>query len=293
MALMLVVSPVFWHPGSGIVVDRQGLVYFVDTTGRGVWKIDRQGHVVRHSGPAYHFMTIDHQSRFAEQRMPRLADADVSVVGTNPTLIISSDFPVTVGSDGAFYYPQAGRDDRVRIMRLTASGQTSVFSTLPAATEKGPGGQNLPARWIHGLAAGPRGSLYYTEMHAVRRIAPDGTVSLVAGKVAVPDCVHPPGAAEERLAPSLRGLDVTPDATIYVAASACSALLKITPGGSVSVVLRCSDAWTPTGVAVSGDDVYLLEYRYTASERREDWFPRVRKLSPEGKVTVIATVARR
>ncbi len=30
------------HPGSGIVVDRQGRVYFTDT-GRGVWKIDKEG----------------------------------------------------------------------------------------------------------------------------------------------------------------------------------------------------------------------------------------------------------
>ena len=30
------------HPGSGIVVDRRGEIYFVDT-GSGVWKIDLHG----------------------------------------------------------------------------------------------------------------------------------------------------------------------------------------------------------------------------------------------------------
>ena len=86
---------------------------------------------------------------------------------------------------------------------------------------------------------------------------------------------------------------MTPDGTVYVAASGCSAVLKIAPDGSVSVVLRASDAWTPTGVAISGDDLYVLEYRYIESERREDWLPRVRKVSRDGKVSIIAAVERR
>jgi len=273
-------------------VDRQGQVYFLDT-GLGVWKIDLQGHLVRHQGPAYHWMTIDHQGRYAGRRLPRDVGGELPVVGKDPTLILSSDFPVAIGSDGAFYYPHAGSDDRVRVMRLAASGDPGVFATLPLATEIGPGGKAVRARWIHGLAAGPRGSLYYTERHAVRRIARDGTVSLVAGGITVPDCVRPPAANDESLGPGLRGLDVTPDGTVYVAASACSALLKITPEGSVSVVLRGLDAWSPMGVAVSGDDLYVLEYRYIESERREDWLPRVRKLSRDGKVTVFATGDRR
>jgi hypothetical protein len=205
------------------------------------------------------------------------------------------DFPLVLSSvkGRCFYYPQAGSDDRVQVMRLAPSGDRGVFATLPVAMEIGPGGQTVRAQWIHGLAAGPNGSLYYSEMHAVRRIAPDGTVSLVAGNIKVPDCVHPPAATDERLGPALRGLDVTPDGTVYVAASACSALLKITPRGSVSVVLRASDAWSPMGVAISGDDLYVLEYRYIEADRREDWLPRVRRVSREGRVTVIATVDRR
>ena len=292
LAALLAASPSFAHPGSGIVVDRHGEVYFVDT-GQGVWKVDLQGHPARHQGPAYHWMTIDHRGSFAGRRMPRNVGGELPVVGKNPTLILSSDFPVAIGSDGAFYYPQAGSDGRVRVMRLASSGDPAVFATLPVATEVGPGGKIVRAGWIHGLAAGPRGSLYYTEMHAVRRIAPDGTVSLVASDIKVPDCVRPPAANEEHLGPALRGLDVTPDGTVYVAASACSALLKITAAGSVSVVLLASDAWSPMGVAVSGHDLYVLEYRYIESERREDWLPRVRKVSRDGKVTVLATVGRR
>ncbi len=281
------------HPGSGIVVDRSGDIYFVDT-GAGVWKIDRAGSLERVEGPAYHWMAIDRVGGFSGVRLPRSLRGDVSVVGSNPTLIAGGDFPLTVGADRAMYYPQAAADGPVRILRLKPSGSSSVFATLPDAFETGPEGERLPACWIHGLAADSGGSLYYTERRAVRRINPNGTVSLVAGDVTVPHCSFPPALQDDpHLAPDLRGLAVAPDGTVYVAASACSALLAIAPTGDVSVVLRASDAWSPMGVAVAGADLYVLEYRYIASDRREDWLPRVRKVAKNGTVTVVATVSRR
>jgi streptogramin lyase len=63
-------------------------------------------------------------------------------------------------------------------------------------------------RWINGLAAGPDGSLYYTEDNAVRRIDQRGV----------------PGTD----GPTLRGLAVAPDGVVFVAAAGCGAVLKIT-----------------------------------------------------------------
>jgi len=42
LAVVLFPASIMAHPGSGIVVDRRGEVYFIDT-GAGVWKIDLQG----------------------------------------------------------------------------------------------------------------------------------------------------------------------------------------------------------------------------------------------------------
>jgi hypothetical protein len=266
-------------------------VFFIDT-GAGVWKIDLQGRLEKHRGDAFHWMAIDHRGGLTDRDMPRNTGGELPVVGPDPTLILSSDYPIAVGPDGALYYPQPEGTDRVRIMRVAPSGRPEVFATLPPATEVGPDGKARSVPWIHGLTAGPDGSLYYAERDAVRRIAADGKVTLVAGDIKVPDCVRPPAAREERLGPALRGLDVAPDGTIYVAASACSALLKINPKGAISVVLRREDAWSPTGVAVSGDDLYVLEYLHIKADRREEWVPRVRKLSRGGTASVIATVRR-
>lgn len=54
--------------------------------------------------------------------------------------------------------------------------------------------------------------------------------------------------------------------------------------------MRGSDAWSPTGVAIFGGDILVLEYGYVETTRREDWLPRARKISREGTVPVLATL---
>jgi formylglycine-generating enzyme required for sulfatase activity len=279
-------TPAFGHPGSGIVVDRQGRVYFTDT-GQGVWKIDEQGRLSSHEGSAYHFMAIDPDDWLARTPWPafREPSTDIQRVGANPTLLLSSDFPLTTGRDGSSYFPELGKDGRLRVFQLTPSGDHRVVADLPAASD-GP-----PLKWLNGMAAGPDGAIYFSENAAVRRITPQGEVITMASNIVVPDCRSPPGA-NPRLGPFLRGLDVAADGTVYVAANGCCAVLQITAQGQVTPVLRTTSPWSPTGVAVSGDLVYVLEYLHTASGDRREWTPRVRKLSGDGTATIVAAVER-
>jgi hypothetical protein len=292
LAALLPARPAAAHPGSGIVVDTQGHVHFAHTA-VGVFMLNPEGRLIRREGPGFHFMAIDREGRFLQRRWPRFPDGEIQVAGRNPTLLLSSSFPLTIGPDGALYYPEAANDGHVHVRRLPPSGEPTTFAILPIATEIGPDGKPARARWIHGLAVAPNGTLYYSEQRAVRRIDRNGRVSLVAGNITVPGCVRPPAASEERLGPVLRGLDVAADGTVYVAASGCSAVLKIAPTGAVSVALRSSDAWSPTGVVVAGDDLYVLEYRHIEVERAQEWLPRLRKRSRDGTVTVLAAVTDR
>jgi hypothetical protein len=281
LSLTLIVTGAFAHPGSGIVVDSQGQVYFVDT-GKGVWKIDNRGRLTPHPGSAFHWMTMDFEGRFAKTRWPAFNEPSsvLERVGMNPTLIVSSDFPLTIGRDGAIYFPDLNRENRLQIIRLTPSNDRTVLASLPPRL-----------RWLNGVAAGPEGSIYYTENDAVRRVSPQGVISTVAEKITVPDCAPIPDSVPE-LGPFLRGLDVAKDGTVYVAASACGAVLKVTARGVVTPVLRSISPWSPTGVAVHGNEVYVLEYLHVAGDDRRAWIPRVRKLSPGGQVRVLATVKR-
>ncbi len=140
-----------------------------------------------------------------------------------------------------------------------------------------------PAQWVNGLTAAPDGALYYTEDAAVRKIDRRGVVTTVIENVSVPNCEPIPGAERP---PYLRGLAVAPDGTIYVAASACGALLKIVRGRA-EPVLRMRAPWSPTAVAVANGAIYVLEYLHTASDNRREWIPRVRKLTRDGKQVML------
>jgi hypothetical protein len=283
MALLIVTvvaGALHAHPGSAIAVANDGTVYFVDT-GAGVFSIQPGGRLVRREGPAFHWFAFDPGSRFRKTRWPSMANAEFRSAGVNPTVVLSSDFPVTIGSDGKFYYPDGTGGQQIRIVAVDPSGARTIRATLPAIRR---GGEAIT--WLNGLAAGPDGSLYYTEDRAIRKVSRQGQVSAVVVNVAVPNCTAVPGT-EAEAGPDLRGLAVAPDGTIYVAASGCGAVLRVTPNGQVASVLRATAPWSPTAVAVAGRDVYVLEYLHTASDNRIEWLPRVRRVSPSGKVTTL------
>ena len=70
VAALLLTAPALAHPGSGIGVDRQGRIFFVDT-GEGVWVVETDGRVRAHDGPAFHWMTLDPASAFGERAASR------------------------------------------------------------------------------------------------------------------------------------------------------------------------------------------------------------------------------
>jgi hypothetical protein len=183
--------------------------------------------------------------------------------------------------------PEKVGSDRVRIVNIAPSGATSARALLPPMQSGG-----RVATWINGLAAGPNNFVYYTEDRAVRKIDPAGRVSTVAEIASVAGCEAIPGIGAEAQ-PNLRGLAVAADGTVYVAASGCGAVLKITPRGTVTKILQASSPWSPTGVAVAGGEVFVLEYLHTASSNRREWLPRVRKLARDGSVVTLANTASR
>jgi sugar lactone lactonase YvrE len=271
------------HSGSGIAVDGRGQVYFLDT-GSGLWKIDTQGRVTHLSETRFHWLALDTDNVFGKGRLPSSAgsglDWEIVKVGIDPTILLASDWPIAIGHDGNLYY-QSGSPGHLRIMRSSPSGTTEVFANLPAMTS----GQPLPH--VSGLTAGPGGSLYYTEANAIRRITSRGLVGTV---VTVPARVGGPSIPGTPQHPYLRDIVVDADGTMYVADNGDARVLKITPRGKITTLVQTQSPWSPTGVALFGGDVYVLEYLHTERDVRRDWLPRVRKITPDGKSTIIVTV---
>jgi len=277
----LIPAAVIAHPGSGIVVDRLGQVYFVDMVS-GVWKLDVHGALTHLPGPAFHWMTLDADDRFGAVRLPSGAGGDIARIGASPTLLLGSDVPLAIGQDGNLYYPSHEAGTPLQVLRFLPTGQRSILGSLPAATPRG------PLRDLNGLAAGPDGSLFYTEDDAIRRISREGHVS---SAWAMASCPPLPGKSAKG-SPLLRGLVVDSGGTIYVAATGCGAVIKTTPTGQVSILPQVERPWSPTGVALFGGDVYVLEFQDAESDDRQAMLPRVRRISASGKTAVIATVTR-
>src|SRR3954452_18792972 len=101
LATVFAAGSLFAHPGASIAVSKDGTVYFVDT-GAGNFSIDAHGRMVRREGPAFHWFALDPDSRFRSTPWPSIPGAEFRSAGVNPTMVLSSDFPVTI-ADGKFY----------------------------------------------------------------------------------------------------------------------------------------------------------------------------------------------
>jgi hypothetical protein len=262
------------HPGSGIVVDRFGRVYFVDMVS-GIWKLEAQGTLTHLPGSAFHWMTIDAEGSFAAAPLPSGPGWELDRISANPTLLLASDFPLALGPDGKLYFPTQG-ETPVRIRTYTPAGQAGVLATLPATTSHG------PLRWLNGLAVAPDGAIYYSEDDAIRRVTSEGTVSTVAERLAPAGC--------GRHTPLLRGLDVDAAGNVYVADAGCGNVLKVSPAGIVTILPQVQRPWFPTGVALSGSDLYVLEFENPDTDDRRAMLPRIRKIAADGTTTIVATV---
>lgn len=290
---MLFGAEAFAHPASGIVVNANGEVFFIHT-GQGVGRIDTEGkltyiHKVTGGG---HFLAFDAEGKFSTQ-FPQLFDK-ITPLGVKPALLYASGgAPLVVNHDGNLYYGSGypGGDDMapsgLTLTRLSPDGKRTLFA---------PGLKKTLAKLneaVTGLANGPDASLFVACPNAILKVKTDGTVTTLVHPVVVKDSVVDDSAKDSRSsyfhAPYLRGLDVTEDGTIYAAANGCHCVVKITPDGKVETVLKSEQPWSPTGVAVRGKDVFVLEYTHT--DKPKDWAPRVRKLRADSKVTILADLA--
>ena len=274
----LLVTSILAHTGSGIAVDMSGQVFFLDT-GSGPWKIDTKGGLTHLSLLRNHWLALDESNGFARGRLPTDTTGDwvITKVGSNPTLLISTDFPIVIGQDGNLYYPP--RRPHLQLMRTEPSGRTSVFATLPRPIN----GESH----INGITAAPDGSIYYTEDSAIHKIGKDGKVTTVA---TVTRLANGPKIPDTDLHPYLRGLNVDAKGVMYVADNGDARVLKITPEGKVTTLLQLESPWSPTAVALYGDVLYVLEFLHTPGDDRTAWMPRIRKITADGKSTIILTV---
>ena len=277
------------HPGSGIVVDAQENVFVADIN-RGLLKFSPDGKVTVVLKEAGHWMTLDVDKKFAgmdfqkSDHWPRwFKHRDVP--GSELALISDGGSPLVVHRDGNLYYVCG--DERMipaglQIGRLSPDGKLKLVAPGLKARADELGG-------IKGLASGPDDSLYAITPGAVLKVKLDGTFTTVKERIVAPDCDRylPPNTPTAH-EPFLCGITMGPRGEIYLAATGCRCVLKLDADGRVSAVLKAEAPWSPTGLTFHREDLYVAEWTNAHSEQH-DFRPRVRKVSRDGKVTVVGT----
>ena len=262
------------HPASGIVVDGYGNIFFIDSR-HALYRLDpKHATTIVKAVTDGHWLAIDQIGRFANAS-PRYFER-VTPPGAIPALIYAGGgAPITVASDGALYY---------------GSGESNGDPMFPGGLELSkiqPDGTQLKvsddlkrilASWDDGitaLAAGPGESVYVGTWTGLVKVNLGGPAAVMKHPLTVPECDvdfadHKPG----NKLPYIRGLAVLPDGTVFAAATSCHAVVRISRSGTVKTVLKAERPWSPTGLALHGQDLYVLEYTNANGPGTEGWRPR-------------------
>ena len=213
-------------------------------------------------------------------------------VGPDGTVYLTENRPGLIPTAGGGSYANYGLRPRV-VRRIRADGSETPWAGSP--TEQGYRDADTPGAAVfrdpRGLALAPDGALLVLDEtdNLVRRIAPGGQVSTLAGSLHNP-AADGPGALARFEHPS--GVAVDGQGTVYVADPGNHAIRRISPAGDVTTWAGQRQADTlrngpigqaqfnaPTALAVGLDgSVYVTERQRHV----------VRKISPQGIVSTLA-----
>jgi sugar lactone lactonase YvrE len=114
------------------------------------------------------------------------------------------------------------------------------------------------------------GTMYVadTQNSTIRKIAPDGTVTTIAGQVRVAGSAEGPLGENQLCYP--KGIDVDDAGNVYIADSGCSRIYRLSPDGQLTTLAGSGDGYAdgpsreaafeePQGLAVFGNEIYVAD----------------------------------
>ncbi len=255
---------------SGLAFDAQGILYLADQGNHRLRQVDADG-VIRALAGNGTAGDVDGAALSAQFNLPAALVADAA---------------------GNFYIADQGNH---KIRKLDAQGYVSTFAGTGKKGDGGGGGAATQAQLSSpsGLALGADGSLYIADQdnHRVRKVAPDGTISTVAGNGKAGSSGDGGAATAAQLNnPSALAMDT--DGNLFIADRQNYRIRKLDAQGVISTVAG-------TGKAGYGDDGTALQVHIDGpnglvfdaagvlyfTERNTD---RVRKLTSDGQVITVA-----
>lgn len=212
-----------------------------------------------------------------------------------------------VGSAARFSYPHglavADSGDSIvadqqnnTIRRVRADGTVTTIAGTAGATGSADGvGATARFNVPTGVAIGPSGNIYVADAVncTIRKIAPDGTVTTLAGRAGAPGSADGTASAARFNKPD--ALAVDSDENLYVADTYNSTIRRITPTGAVTTLAGSpgvpgtddgvgSNARfsLPRGIAVDANGTVFVADTYNST---------IRRIEPDGSTSTIAGAA--
>ena len=198
---------------AGLAADANGNLYIADTENHAIRKMTPTGDVTTLAG------------------MPGVAG---SADGTGAAASFNVPTGIAVDVAGNVYVGDTGNQ---LIRKISPAGVVTTLAGTVNVTGHGDGiGTSATFNGPTGVAVDLAGNVYVADSanDAIRRIAPDGTVTTLAGTPGVPGASDGSGTAAQFDQPG--GLSTDAVGNVYAADSGNSAVRRITPAGVVTTI---------------------------------------------------------
>ncbi len=194
---------------------------------------------------------------------------------------------LALGADGTLYVCDTGNS---AIRKVTPAGEVSTVAGDADGYAEGKGAQARFSRPT-GITVGPNGVLYVADTgnHRIRTIAPDGTVSTLAGSIAG----KADGTAGEArfLRPS--ALVATAEGRVYVADAGNNLIRLVEPDGTVKTVAGGGDGGDDAMDGQGSSARFQLPRSLAIAPEGHLWIAdgdKLRRLDAAGNVTTVASL---
>jgi streptogramin lyase len=263
--LLTLVSSLSWaHPGTGIVMDTRGNVFYTDL--EQVWKINKQGIksiAVRHVHT--HELYLDEQDNLFGEHLWYDGSADQwghYVWRLAADGVLEKIIPETEGflENYSFVRDHRGNmywaDRRFACQKIARKNRDGSISNL--------GDQCFQN--IRKIISDKNGLVYVMDFQDVKRLDQQGKVSNIASKIANKRWVQ----ANPENQNAVMGIWIDVDGNVYAAIYSSRQVKRFTENGIEEVVLQTSKPWAPSGGMVTPDgELWVLETSDTNEVRVE------------------------
>lgn len=289
------------HPGDGIAINSNGVIYFTDVARKTLWKIDANGKLQKVISNRWaHGLSIDSMDRVwleVEVNNTQYSIVRVDTKGRERQVMKPMErglgfygVNILVDLDGSIYFPHSNPPHHfatgIRIRDL--NGKTKLIAGSQHYGHRDGFGSHAQFSGINSMCFGPKGHIYVVDQDSIRKVYRDGKVETIFKDIKLQDPKNQPfDNGNPSVSNRLYGLAVDKNENVYVAYHGDRCVLKLSPEGR-NVIYQSEKPWSPVGVALLGKDLVIKESGLEPESSMKG--PRIQILKKDGTIDTLVKV---